>query len=374
VEPSTKLAGTVYDENGDFFSNELSVTLDSNSVAVAGSRYDLSDVSPGTREIKVVAEGYDLYSESIAIIAGETNTHDIHLIKTEEPLSEQGFFIDQVVVPGALEFPVGLDDSETGTDVDYSYYVSKHEVSYKLWKEIFDWAASPARGSERYYFENEGVMGNRIPDNPIFIQNNELHPVTGISWWDAVVWCNALTEYYNVEKGETLRCVYTNDGAILRDARHHTINEVSIHAEHASGYRLPTSIEWELAARYVNGYTWDVRGNHVSGDSSGSCYPENDEASIVFGDYAWYKGNSRIVGSTHPGGEKAPNHLGVYDMSGNVWELCWDHYSILSGPSYRIKRGGSFRSDAEDLQLGIVKMHYQTMTSDDVGFRTVRTK
>jgi hypothetical protein len=44
VEPSTKLAGTVYDENGDFFSNELSVTLDSNSVAVAGSRYDLSDV------------------------------------------------------------------------------------------------------------------------------------------------------------------------------------------------------------------------------------------------------------------------------------------------------------------------------------------
>ena len=172
VEPPTKLAGIVYDENGDFFSNELSVTLDSNSVAVAGSRYDLPDVSPGTKEIKVVAEGYVLYSESVAVIAGETNTHDIHLIKTEEPLSEQGFFIDQVVVPGALEFPVGLDDSETGTDVDYSYYVSKHEVSYKLWKEIFDWATSPARGSERYYFENEGVMGNRIPDNPIFIQNS----------------------------------------------------------------------------------------------------------------------------------------------------------------------------------------------------------
>ena len=81
------------------------------------------------------------------------------MIKTEEPLSEQGFFIDQVVVPGALEFPVGLDDSETGTDVDYSYYVSKHEVSYKLWKDFRLQLAQHLK--ERYYFENEGVMGNQ---------------------------------------------------------------------------------------------------------------------------------------------------------------------------------------------------------------------
>ncbi|MDR1633204.1 MAG: SUMF1/EgtB/PvdO family nonheme iron enzyme [Dysgonamonadaceae bacterium] len=98
-------------------------------------------------------------------------------------------------------------------------------------------------------------------------------------------------------------------------------------------YHLPTEAEWEYAARggkYSQGYEYN-----------GS----NDVNSV-----AWYDGNS---GSSHPVGTKSPNELGIYDMSGNVWEWCYDWYDSYSssaqtnpqgssGGSFRVIRGGSW--------------------------------
>jgi formylglycine-generating enzyme required for sulfatase activity len=193
-------------------------------------------------------------------------------------------------------FMMGSNDKESDEKPVHqvtvsSFMISKYEVTQKEWRD---------------------VMGS----NPSFFKGDDL-PVESITWYDAVDYCNKRSQK------EGLTPCYSGSGT-----------SISCNWS-ANGYRLPTEAEWEFAAQggtKSKGYTY-----------SGS----NDIGSV-----AWYDNNSGST--THSVGGKSPNELGIYDMSGNVWEWCWDWYGSYASTSqnnptgstsgnYRVLRGGSWR-------------------------------
>ena len=130
-------------------------------------------------------------------------------------------------------------------------------------------------------------------------------------------------------------------------------------------YTLPTEAQWEYAARGGKGATTYT----YSGSNS-------------FGSVAWYDGNSGD--STHPVKGKTPNQLGLYDMSGNVYEWCLDYYdsnyyssSPKTNPSnrsrsdYRVVRGGSWRSSESGCRVASRGFDFPSSRDGYSGFRVV---
>lgn len=245
--------------------------------------------------------------------------------------------------PAGLTFPVGMY-SDTAT-INYAYWIGETEVTYELWSQVYNWVTAEARGDGRYYFQNGGQSGGPYSPEPG-------QPVTSISWRDALVWCNALTEYYNAANGTNWACVYLDsEGQPIRDSRgdNGDVCDEATASSTAKGFRLPTSKEWELTARYIDGSDW-LPWNHASGDLSGSCYPEVTTTQL--GDYAWYAGNSGS--KTHPVATTKRNPFGLFDMSGNVWELCFDRHWYKGEENdaiMRVIRGGCYGSQTGGYSL-----------------------
>ena len=216
-----------------------------------------------------------------------------------------------------------------------SFYMSDHEVT-----------------QEEFY----GVMR----DNPSCFSGNWENPVECVSWYDAIEYCNALslreglTPCYsgNPYMGEGYTCDFS-----------------------ANGYRLPTEAEWEYAARGGKKDYLDTR------------YSGSDNLSRV----AWYgycdeEDSIRTVTecTTMPVKQKLPNELGLYDMSGNVCEWCWDWYDKYtslaqtnprgaSSGSDRILRGGSWYGSASFCRVASRYSYDPSVVSSGHGFRVVRS-
>jgi formylglycine-generating enzyme required for sulfatase activity len=186
------------------------------------------------------------------------------------------------------------------------------------------------------------VMGT----NPSKFKGNQ-RPVEMVSWFDAVRLCNAvsracgLSEAYSIGSGDKP-----------------TVNW----SQSTGGFRLPTESEWEYAARAGTG--------HI--------YAGGDDLDFV----GWHGGNSS--GQSQAGGQKRPNAWGFHDMSGNVWEWCWDRYgdypagpvSDPTGPasgSDRVFRGGSWYYDPQYARVARRSYDAPGFRDCDLGVRLLRT-
>jgi formylglycine-generating enzyme required for sulfatase activity len=248
-----------------------------------------------------------------------------------------------------------------------AFKMGQTEVTYELWYAVRVWAESSG-----YTFANAGWEGNdgAIGAAPTTAKTE---PVTGISWRDAVVWCNAYSEatgktpyYYAYDTTD-----FTDSTKVIRQSESSATSagngraDSAIFNTAASGFRLPTEAQWEYAARGGKPSAGAPWTNKYAGT--------NTESQL--GSYAWYKTNAYDVGSghanygTHPVKTRAANTAGLYDMSGNVSEWCWD--GIYSGGSrrYRAFRGGSWGGGAAGCAVAARSSSDPYGRDSNVGFR-----
>ena len=300
--------------------------------------------------------------------------------------------------PCNIDADYSYDEATDVANVPARFIIGETEVTYQLWKEVYDWATSIERGSEKYTFANVGKMGYYNGSG-----NTNRHPVTWINWRDTIVWCNALTEYYNANNGTAadIETVYYSDANYRTPLRTSTDSELITYTTagsqdnpyiyasskgntdmancSAKGFRLPTSIEWEYAARY--------RGNDSTNTVSGYTnpyYTQGDSASGATADYNDVSATSVVavygVSSTASVKTKTANALGLYDMSGNVFEWCFDwhpNYNGLNSVDFlRVRQGGCFVSHIflQVGHVGICDENGSKVHDYSCGFRFCRSK
>nr|MBP3281138.1 SUMF1/EgtB/PvdO family nonheme iron enzyme [Treponema sp.] len=227
--------------------------------------------------------------------------------------------------------------------------VCDHEVTRGEFKEVMGEDPSIASAYDK---DGNKLTGDNVLNNP----------VNYVNWYAAIAYCNKLS----IKEG--LDCAYTVSGitdwenlaySSIPTSSNDTWNAATCDFE-ANGYRLPTEAEWEWLARGGENYTY--------------------AGSNTVGDVAWYTSNTNDTGSRDVK-TKAANGYGLYDMSGNVREWCWDWYGSISSStdatgsasgSGRVRRGGSWGSDAYYCAVSRRNYGSPDYRDDYLGFRVVR--
>jgi formylglycine-generating enzyme required for sulfatase activity len=251
--------------------------------------------------------------ESAPVSAGGDASLDVALVKPEMIKVEGG------------SLP---KDSKVANKSVRTFEIGKYEVTWGEWQKVRDWAVANGYDLKDV---GQGLIAS--------------HPVAEVSWYDAVKWCNAKSEMERVVPVYQLKGKTYKSGACSEKGGD-TIKQTTS----AKGYRLPSEAEWE----------WAARGGK---NSKGYTYSGSKDVNAV----GWFKNSKR---KTHEVGGKLANELEIYDMSGNVWEWCFD----LDGASGRRSlRGASWMDDPARYAVDCPHSDRPHNRYPNVGFRLVRS-
>jgi len=348
ITPNTVATPTFNPPGGETYTTAQNVTI---SCATEGATifYSIDGSTPSI-----------LYNEPVNIAATATlkakasksGWTDSQITSATYTISAPPPPVQMIYVPGGT-FTMGRTTGSgfshelpTHTVTLNSFYIGKFEVTQAEYSQYMQPGSS-------------WTSGYGLGDN---------YPAYYVSWYAILKYCNlrsiaeGLTPCYTIN-GSTNPA---NWGAVPTD--NNDAWDAAICDWNANGYRLPTEAEWEYAARGAT-------------NNPDYLYSGSDDINAV----AWYDGNNSTYGSK-PVGTKSPNGIGTNDMSGNVYEWCWDWYSSSyysnspqnnpTGPasgSYRVRRGGCWYSGATLCRVALRFYYRPDYSYDVIGFRLCRS-
>ena len=251
-----------------------------------------------------------------------------------------------------------------------SFFMDRYDVTKALWDDVYAWAVAHGYSFD---FGAQGKAAN--------------HPAQSVTWYDAVKWCNARSE----REGRTP--AYYTSAAQTAVYRNGSVDVANSSVRWNAAYRLPTEAEWEKAARGGSSgrrFPWSdvdtIQHSRANFDSCPTCYAYDVDPMEGF--HPTF--NDGVYPYTSPVGYFAANGYGLYDMAGNVWELCWDLYDVnwygnagallgdTRGPvsssrgfPFRVVRGGSWYGGPSGARCAGRESIYPAARCGLFGFRCV---
>jgi sulfatase modifying factor 1 len=354
----TPLVHGTLNSNWLYSDYEDSTTDTSDTLVSNASSTNVSGVIPTASGVKMVTGSVSLGRSTQVMMPKLTPTDQISEIETV--LIPAGAF----TMGNSVAADADITDAPTRTVTLDAFYMGKYEVTKAEWDEVRTWALSNGY--------TDLALGSGKASN---------HPVLSISWYDIVKWCNARSQ----REGLT-PAYYTND-AQTTIYKTGSVDVTNAQVKwSANGYRLPTEAEWEKAAR---------------GGLSGERFPWGDTISHSQANYFAYYTNSYDLSGplngyhptyakssqpyTSPVGPMMANGYGLYDMAGNVSEVCWDWYESYAtgsqtnprgsttGLGARVLRGGYWSADAKYCRVANRSFCLPEQSNRYFGFRVARS-